>query len=366
MNQDYQLEKVIEEFPLKWKRKRILVGFDGFIDEIIHVVDQRENYEHYTRISSITDFSERIAEAAGLSSNIELVPAQVKLGGNGPILANTLKYQDHEITYIGCLGKEKIHPIFHNFADGLNEVYSLGDPGHTDALEFNDGKIMLGKLTSLGEVNWQTLLAKIPLEKLTEMISSSALIAITNWTMLPGLTSIMAGINNILKNLTVSPVIFIDLADPQKRTREDIREVLQTVSALEENTRVILGLNKRESAAIAEVLEIQEEVITARAASIRSKLDLSAVVIHPTDGAAVATHDTSDWVSGPYTSRPLMTTGAGDNFNAGFCNGWLCGFTPEQCLLLGVSTSGFYVRNGFPPNRQELVSFMQDWYDRKV
>jgi ketohexokinase len=365
MNQEYILEKVIEEFPARWKRKRLLIGFDGFIDEIIHVVDQREDNYNYTRISSITDFSERIAEAAGLSSNIELVPAQVKLGGNGPIMANALKYQDHEITYIGCLGDGEIHPVFHNFTSGLKAVYTLGNPGHTDALEFNDGKIMLGKLTTLGDVNWQKLLEKIPREKLTELISGSSMIAITNWTMLPGLTSIMAGINEILNDMTISPVIFVDLADPQKRTRADIIEVLEKISALETNTRVILGLNKRESASIAEILGINEELITARAGALRKALDLSAVVIHPVDGAAVATHDATEWISGPYTSKPSITTGAGDNFNAGFCNGWLSGMSPEKCLLLGVSTSGFYVRNGYSPNRVELVQFMQDWVDKK-
>jgi hypothetical protein len=365
MNQDIVLERVIEEYPRRWKRKKLLIGFDGFIDEIIHVVDQREDHNNYTRINTITGFSERIAEAAGLSSNIELVSQQVKLGGNGPIMANTLKYQDHDIIYIGCLGETEIHPIFHNFTSGLKEVYSLGNPGHTDALEFNDGKIMLGRLTALADVNWQKLLDKIPYDKLSEMISSRALIAITNWTMLPGLTSIMKGINGILRELTVSPVIFIDLADPQKRTTADITEVLQTISDLEENTRVILGLNKRESAAIAEILTIKEELITARAAALRNELDLSAVVIHPTDGAAVATHDTAEWIDGPYTTQPLITTGAGDNFNAGFCNGWLCGMTAEQCLVMGVATSGFYVRKGFPPNREELINFMKDWYDKR-
>jgi len=361
MNQDYVLEKIINEFPSRWKRKKLLVGFDGFIDEIIHVVDQREDLDNYTRIGSITDFSERIAEAAGLSSNIELVQSQVKLGGNGPIMANALKYQDYEITYIGCLGENEIHPIFHNFISGLKEVHTLGNPGHTDALEFNDGKIMLGKLKTLSEINWQKLMERISREDLIEMIRNSALIAITNWTMLPGLTSIMEGINEILNDITVSPVIFIDLADPQKRTRSDIIEVLNTISRLESNTRVILGLNKRESAAIAEILDIKDEIITARASSIRKELELSAVVIHPVDGAAVATHDITEWISGPFTSNPLITTGAGDNFNAGFCNGWLCGFSAAECLLLGGSTSGFYVRNGYSPNREELINFMKDW-----
>jgi len=366
MDQDQILQKIIREFPSKWKQQKLLIGFDGFIDEIIHVVDQRKDCNNYTRIDSITDFSKRIAEAAGLSSNIELVSSQIKLGGNGPIMANALKYQDYDITYIGCLGEKKIHPVFHNFASGLKEVHSLGNPGHTDALEFSDGKIMLGKLEMLSEINWQKLLDKISREDLVEIIKNSALIAITNWTMLPGITSIMEGIKEILKEIEASPVIFIDLADPQKRTKSDIVEVLNMITKLGANTKVILGLNKRESSEIAEILDISEEIIPKRADFIRSKLGLSAVVIHPVEGAAVATDETKEWVAGPYTSEPVITTGAGDNFNAGFCNGWLCGFSPEECLMLGVCTSGFYVRKGYSPNRIELVSFMKNWLEKKL
>ena len=49
-------------------------------------------------------------------------------------------------------------------------------------------------------------------------------------------------------------------------------------------------------------------------------------------------------MEGPYTSNPRLTTGAGDNFNAGFCLGQLLGLSPQQCLITGTGTSGFYVQ----------------------
>ena len=59
-------------------------GLDGFIDEIVHVVDKRTDFETYSAIPTISDYAARLAKAAGKSTNIEFVLQQVKMGGNGP------------------------------------------------------------------------------------------------------------------------------------------------------------------------------------------------------------------------------------------------------------------------------------------
>src|SRR5215471_12345438 len=69
---------------------KALVGLDGFVDEIIAVVDKRHGHESYDAIPTIGHFGGKISEAAGQSSNYELVTKHRKLGGNGPIMANTL------------------------------------------------------------------------------------------------------------------------------------------------------------------------------------------------------------------------------------------------------------------------------------
>ena len=49
------------------------IGLDGFVDEILHVVDKRESATKYTRLPTIKRYAERMAQAAGRSTNIELV-----------------------------------------------------------------------------------------------------------------------------------------------------------------------------------------------------------------------------------------------------------------------------------------------------
>jgi sugar/nucleoside kinase (ribokinase family) len=85
------------------------------------------------------------------------------------------------------------------------------------------------------------------------------------------------------------------------------------------------------------------------------------VVVHPKESAACATAAGTAWVPGPYTPKPLITTGAGDHFNAGFSNGQLLGLSPEECLTVGVCTSGHYVRTGKSPALNDLTTFLQTW-----
>src|ERR1700677_1077962 len=117
------------------------VGLDGFVDEILHVVDKRESAEVYHRLTTIAQLAERFGAAAGKSTNLELVKQITKLGGNGPIMANALASFGLKVTYLGNLGYPNLHPVFEEFARRA-EVFSIADPGTTDALEFDDGKVM--------------------------------------------------------------------------------------------------------------------------------------------------------------------------------------------------------------------------------
>src|SRR3954453_22767818 len=133
---------------------RATVGLDGFVDEIIAVVDKRHEGGGpggYDPVRTIADLAVKMHKAAGQSTNYELVVKQMKLGGNGPIMANALACLGASVTYIGNVGYPNIHPVFEHFPQPPPGI-GIGQPGHTDALEFEDGKLMLGKHESLQEV----------------------------------------------------------------------------------------------------------------------------------------------------------------------------------------------------------------------
>jgi sugar/nucleoside kinase (ribokinase family) len=342
-----------------------VVGLDGFVDTILHVVKQRESVVRFTRMSAMRDFSTVINAAAGLSANVEFVTAMLKLGGNGPIMANALSRFGLDITYIGNLGSPAVHPVFAEFAQRAR-VISIAEPGYTDALEFDDGKLMFGKHQSLRDVNWANLVKHVPEAELVRLFEGARFIGLVNWTMLTQMTGILQ------KLLTrVAPKlsgerrwIFFDLADPAKRSREDLLDALKVIAKFEKRFRVILGLNLTEARQVCETLGVAapEETygtVTHAAAQIRDALKIDTCVVHPTHFAAAANAQGSTHVEGPFTAKPKISTGAGDHFNAGFCVGRLAGLDLAGSLQAGVASSGFYVRHAKSPTVRDLVKFLR-------
>lgn len=353
--------------------KRALVGFDGFVDTIVTPVAERTGPgEAFSPINVIPEFVNRIAGAAGKSTNIEFYPLMDKLGGNGPIMAAALLAGGTRITYVGALGRPSLHPVFHAFAERA-EVVSLCDPATTIAVEFKDGKLMLGQLRSLDSITLPKIEEIMGAATFRSTLAAADLVALVNWTMIPQMSAIFAAlVDEVLPALPARPAgaaprrFFFDLADPEKRPRADLIAVLRLIARFEAFGHVTLGLNLKEAQQVAAVLELEspgkdEPSLRAAAAAIRSELGVATVVVHPRESAACATAEGTFWIPGPYTENPVITTGAGDHFNGGFCQGQLIGLAPEECLTLGVCTSGHYVRTGQSPTLAEIESFLANW-----
>ncbi len=357
-----QIEGVAAQLKQAEGAPSVLVGFDGFVDEILHLVDERMDVDRYRRLETISQFGERVIAAAGYSANFEMVIQQVKLGGNGPIMSDALRALSCDVTYVGAIGQPNIHPVFADFAAGCKRVISLAAPSHTNALEFTDGKLMMGQHASMREIHWDTLMEHIEPDELQVLINETDLLGCVNWTMIPKMNTIFEGLIPYMKNRPGRIKLFVDLADPRKRTRKDIEEVLFLLSRIQEHADIILGINEQESIQVEVVLQGQaSNGLESRAANIRKILGLYLVVIHPVRSAHVAWDGGEAFIEGPYAPEPRLTTGAGDVFNAGFCRGLLAGLSPADALVSGVCASGFYVRNARPASYQELVDFMKAW-----
>lgn len=127
-----------------------------------------------------------------------------------------------------------------------------------------------------------------------------------------------------------------------------------------------MGCNEKESIEISHILGLKtgngsKNDLQTRAQAIRELLQIDCLVIHPLKFAIAATEETTACANGPFTQNPKISTGAGDHFNAGFCLASILDFELESALLVGVASSGYYVRNTASPSVFDLVHFLKAW-----
>jgi hypothetical protein len=363
----------LEASTVAFAHKRFTIGFDGFVDEILHAVATRRDKSTFERIKTIPEFAARIAAAAGKSANIELVPQQVKPGGNGPLMSMAISGMGGQVTCVGLLGHPQIMPVFESLAARAT-LLSVGNPGRTDAIEFQDGKIMLGKLNTIADVNWARLEEVIGADRFQGLLFDEAhvdLVACTNWTMLTEMDEILEQI--IVRAPAACPVrFFFDLADPQKRDHADIARVLDQITRLSTKARCILGLNLREAEQVIEVMGLgafpveTAASVEEAATRIAKAMGVYGVVVHAVKCAGAVIDGASAGIDGPYCANPRLSTGAGDHFNGGFASGLLSGLDVRGALYSGVGTSGWYVRNARSPGRADVIGFLREWADGRL
>ncbi len=359
-----------------------LVGFDGFIDSITHVVDRRTDMSPagYERIRTIRDFAARCAAAAGKSANIERVLIEDRFGGNGPLLASALGSLGMAVTFVGAIGAGSannggpvaVHPVFQAFAARCARAVAIGPPSATLCLEFDDGKLMFNDTGAVQAVTWERIVGAVGLDALVKAVDASRLIGIVNWSLIGGVPGIWDGLaRDVLpKCAPAERSVFIDLSDPAKRGDDDVRDALRKLGALDRAIPVTLGLNLAEAERIARVLGL--DVFERRSAAplgarvleacreIRDAADLDCITVHPREGGAAADRSgNAAWFDGPYTRTPALSTGAGDHYNGGFAFARTLGLPIEQCLAVGCAVSGAYVRGAASPARERVAEFLR-------
>ncbi|MDR0715574.1 MAG: hypothetical protein LBF25_02265 [Puniceicoccales bacterium] len=237
------------------KKKQAFIGFDGFIDTILHAIDYRDG-DNEIYINSIGDFGHRILDASGKSTNIELKTVCKKIGGNGPLLSEALRKLDFDTTCIGTIE----HEIFSQFSRD-NGAIALGQPGETQSLEFGYGKIIFGEMHDVAKVDLACILKRVGRQKFSEVLRSCNLACFVNWTMLTNLNGIL---EFVLSEIGSGKTFFFDLADPAKRTEADIRSICTIMGKFNALGPVILGVNLKEAGHILSALEKNSPVVEER------------------------------------------------------------------------------------------------------
>ncbi len=341
---------------------KAFIGLDGYVDRIIKPVKkQLENQPLF--YDTITDFALDCKEAAGVSRQFELSTQEVKLGGNAPIFALALSSLGCDVTCMGNFGEESLHPVFDSLHSSC-KLISLGDPAETIALEFKDGKLILSELSSLDMLGWDKVRRTCENTNLCDDINNSSLFALVDWSNVKHATEIWKGLrqNFVTKAEIKNRIFFFDLADPSKKSDEDVVHILQVIAGFKPFGKVYLGLNENETRKLYGVMtgnsNNPELALTKVCEELFEKINVDALLTHPVDKSIITTIDGARVVTGKVVANPRISTGGGDNLNSGFCFGLMNGFSPEESAILGMANSGAYVLNGHSPDLQELKHYL--------
>ena len=373
MNDPKQLlARTLRERAAEVSSFHVVAGFDGFVDQLANIVEERQSLERFAPVPTISRFSELLGQAAGRSSLREFVVRSVDAGGCAVNLGDGLATFGVLLDYFGTLG-EPIHPAFGDFAAKCASCTSWGrEPGFTLALEFQDGKYMLSSVTQLGEFTPESVRAHLSDGRFAEACARAPLLTLTNWTLYPHMTACWALLQEeVFSKLPHRPWVFLDLVDPRSRSLDDLRALLPVIRTFENGTRCILGGNLNEANVLAGLLDLpavpdEGPAVAGLCEALRSALGLSEVAIHCVAGAAVAAEDGAVWVDGPYTATPKKSTGAGDRYNAGYCLGRLLNLPAEQRCLLGAASSGYFVRNAHSGTLHDLADLLCAWAENTL
>ena len=350
-------------------QKKVTAGFDGFVDTIVRIIKTTKENGDTTLFKTKKEFGKYILEKGETSFSLELEERSRRIGGNMPIMSNALAYLGAKVNCIGTLGRPQTHPVFKNL-HGSCQLFSFAEPGYSTAYEFNDGKILLAQMGELNHLKWEQVKHVLGLEAIRSFYWESDLISLVNWSEIAMSTDIWKGVLKEIISKNAKPerrqLAFFDLADCSKRTAESIDEVLQLLTEYAKHTRVMLGLNKNETHGIYKVLfnKKPKKELKENGERIFEKLGLDLLLLHSSKEAMALEKNQSYSFDSFFVKHPVISTGAGDNFNAGFCAGQLLELGAGSSLILAHAVSGLFVQTGKSPGLSEVSGFLQEYINK--
>ena len=365
-----EARKKLDLIPESTYNNKLFIGLDGYVDLIQRVVKSK-NDAGTQYFEEIKDFARHIDRAAGKSSQFELETQETKLGGSAPIMAHAMGALGFSSTCIGNFGQDSIQEVFKDIHENVR-LLSVSNSGLTNAMEFHDGKLIFSEVSPFQNLDWDEVKKRSGLDTLIKSIDQASLIALVDWCNLPHSTGIWRGIlHEIMPHISSHPrYIFFDILDPSRRSDEEIGEVINVMDGFNKYGKVNLGLNENETEKIYISLNKTNGTLVDDSLSLGEKgryiyenMCLSNLLIHPTDRAISISHQGIVELPGRMVARPKISTGGGDNFNAGFCFGLLSGFDLESCLILAMANSGSYVENGKSSSLKELMNYIDLWIE---
>jgi len=368
-----ELSPKLQSFRQKTSKIICFLGFDGYIDSLYSLVKTRSNATNWKRLRSMKEFGNLIIDTAGSSANIERVLKKRIFGGFAPNTSRALNALDIETILIAALGLSEFSQYYK--PSSLVKSISIANPGKTLGLEFDDGKIMITDFEPILNIDWEKITKSISKSKLIEYINKSNILGFGHWALVPHLNDIW---NHFLNDLFPSIIekkrklFYVDIADINKRSREDILEMIAILQKIDQEIPVMLTVNDREAIRLSHILSNTKPIKDKKqnlkdffkaGRFINDEINISYFVIHSPHFATMSTYTEHYWVTEGYTSAPKFTVAAGDHFNTGVAISLATGLTPYESILIGNALTAIFVRTGISPNFDQLTQYLERYME---
>jgi sugar/nucleoside kinase (ribokinase family) len=358
-----QIKDKLQSASTPLASKKVAAGFDGFVDSIVRVVNFKTEVGGPVFFNTIKEFGNYIAGKSGSGFSLESEELVQKLGGNMPIMANAMAQMGTNVSCIGAFGMPSVVPVFSQMHPNCS-LYTYTNPGFTTAMEFTDGKIMLAQMTDLNHSDWNIIKSTIGLEKLRAIFNDADLVCLVNWSELDHSNNIWQGLlADVFAGSGATPKqFFFDLSDCSKRKPETITSAIKLIEQFGKYGKVTLSLNHNEANILYQTLINHNPPADLEASGNKlfTELNIDTLVVHSSKLSA-SWNANGTYVSQPvFIANPKFSTGAGDNFNAGYCMATLIGLNAELALIMANSVSSCYITTGDSPDIMALNTYISE------
>jgi len=338
---------------------RVLLGCDGFVDEVYNIVDVRRSRTDFTTIDDMKVFGELVAKRSGGGLGLEIIPKRRCSGGFTPNTGRVLAFLGLKPTLVGLYGRDKIDSAFEEFTDNCRLV-SLGDSAVTLVFEFGNGKILASDLKSVANFTWKDFVGSFSESALAELFSGVDILGLGYWSLTPDFDNLLKGMISQFEGRTLPRRLFCDFADIKKKSKESLFESLKLIREFNRSIPVTMSLNEHEGPDLLAKLGLscQEDPASMVAAltKARGEIGIDELIVHTPHFAVASTAAEGEGtVMQDFQTKVIRTAGAGDSFNGGYVAASLGNLGLEERLVIGNAATSFFVTHATAPDPKEMI-----------
>lgn len=338
---------------------KILLGCDGFVDEVYRVVDVRKSLEEFTPMDDMKDFGELIVKRSGGGLGLEISPKRRCSGGFTSNTGRVAAFLGLKPTLVGLYGLKEIDPAFDEFKENCNLV-SLGDSAVTLVFEFSNGKVLLSALKAVANFTWEAFVGFFTENELIAMFAGTDIVGLGYWSLTPDFDNFLKGIVSRYENTPPPKRMFFDFADIKKKSSESFFESLKLIREFNNKIPMTISLNEHEGADLFSRFNIACKEAPGSIASdlaiVRKEIGIDELVIHtPYFAVASSSREGEGFAMQDFQTKVIRTAGAGDSFNGGYISASLGDLELKERLVIANAATSFFVTRATPPTKQELI-----------